>query len=70
MNLQTIRSQLTSFLGEEHTFIYYGMRGQNEKFIGKIVHIYPRIFLILTNKGEIKSFSYSDFVIHSLKIVG
>ena len=55
-------------LGEEHVFIYNGSRGQVEKFRGHVVQLYPRIFLILTEKGLLKAFSYSDFAINHLKV--
>ena len=70
MNIDTIRKNLRDLLQKQHTFMYLGTRGQNEKFVGKIIKVYPRIFLIETDKGVLKSFSYSDFVIHSLKIIG
>ena len=69
MNIDTIRNHLQELLYQDHTFLYLGTRGQNEKFDGKIIKIYPRTFLIETSFGCFKSFSYSDFAIHSLKII-
>ena len=69
MNIDSIRNKVYDLMNVSHTFMYVGMRGQNEKFDGKIIKVYPRCFLILTNDGFIKSFSYSDLAIHSLKII-
>ncbi|MBR3210343.1 MAG: hypothetical protein IKF71_00195 [Bacilli bacterium] len=69
MNLYTIRERLKSLLKQQHLFCYYGLRGQNDSFEGKIIQIYPRIFLIETNNHVIKSFSYSDFATKLLRIL-
>ena len=69
MNLDTIRNTLNSYLYQEKNFLYMGMRGQNELFHGKIIHIYPRTFLVETDDHILKSFSYSDFATRILKIV-
>ena len=69
MNLDTIRKNLKNLLHQERSFYYCGMRGQNELFDGRIVRIYPRVFLIETKDHMIKCFSYSDFATRLLKIV-
>lgn len=68
MNIDAIRNELKKYVGISKNFIYYGSRGQNEKFIGKITALYPRVFSIVCENGSIKSFSYSDFAIRHLKI--
>ena len=68
MNINIIRNSISKEQNIVHLFIYKGIRGQNEKFLGRIVKIYPRIFIIETNEGVIKSFSYSDFIIKNLKM--
>ena len=68
MNIDNIRSSLLSYVGVSKNFAYYGSRGQNEKFSGKIVSLYPRVFTVMCDNGTIKSFSYSDFAIKHLKI--
>ncbi len=68
MNIDTIRRSLSKYVGEEVSFSYYGSRGQIDKFKGKIVNLYPRIFSVLTEDGTLKTFSYSDFAINHLKI--
>lgn len=68
MNIDKIKSNLEKYKGVLKKFTYYGSRGQNEKFCGKIIALYPRIFTIECENGSIKSFSYSDFAINHLKM--
>lgn len=68
MNIEIIRRNLKKLLNTRCFFIYYGSRGQIEKFYGIINNIYPRIFTIKTIDNSIKSFSYSDYVIKNIKI--
>ena len=68
MNLEVIRGKVKDLFLEDHTFVFNGSRGQVEKFNGQVIELYPRIFIILTEKGIIKSFSYSDFAINHLKV--
>ena len=68
MNIDIIRNLIQKEKNINHCFIYKGIRGQNENFTGRITKIYPRIFIIETNEGFVKSFSYSDFVIRSIKM--
>lgn len=68
MNIDIIKNKLSSYVGKKKNFIYYGSRGQNEKFCGIINALYPRVFTIKCNDGSMRSFSYSDFAINNLKI--
>lgn len=68
MNIDKIKNSLTQYVNISKDFTYYGSRGQNEKFRGKIVSLYPRIFTIECENGAVRSFSYSDFAINHLKI--
>ena len=69
MNLTIVKQQLEKEIDIVHTFFYCGVRNQTEKFKGSIVKCYPSIFIILTNDGVIKSFTYSDFIIKNIKII-
>ncbi len=69
MNISMIRKKLIDYIGDNHTFYYAGLRGQNEIFDGCIIHVYPRTFLVKTNNGILKSFSYSDFATKMFKII-
>ena len=69
MNINMIRDKILSHAHKKHLFYYYGLRGQNEKFSGSIIKVYSRTFLIQTDKGVLKSFSFSDFATQLLKIL-
>lgn len=69
MNIEQVRKTLFSYLNQNHLFLYNGSRGVHESFSGRIISIYPRTFLILTDQGSLKSFSYNDFIIRSLKVL-
>ena len=68
MNLNKIRDIIKTYMGKEHKFIYKGTRNQIEEFTGTITNCFPSIFIIETTSG-IKSFSYNDFIIKSIKII-
>ena len=68
MNIDNIREDISYFLNKKCHFIYYGCRGQDDVFVGKIDRVYHRIFTVKTNNGITKSFSYSDFAIKNIKI--
>jgi len=69
MNLDTVRNKISLYLGEKHKFIYKGSRNQIDEFEGTIINCFPSIFVIKTTNGVIKSFSYNDFIIKSIKII-
>ena len=68
MNIDTLRSKILKLKNKDLSFIYLSGRGQDESFCGRIVQVFPRVFLIKTINGTIKCFSYGDFLIKSLKI--
>lgn len=69
MNLERIKKDISKYLNQKHEFIYTGSRNQTENFVGKIIKLYPAIFIIETETGIIKSFVYSDFATGSLNII-
>jgi len=68
MNLNYLKKIVSSYKEKEHYFHYRGGRGTDEKFVGTITELFPNVFLIKTNSGRLKCFSYSDFLIKTLKI--
>ena len=68
MNIELIRKNIMEHMNKEYEFIYYGSRGQDEVFVGKIDRVYHRIFTVKTNNGITKSFSYSDFAIKNIRL--
>jgi len=69
MNLDRVRGIIRTYIGIKHSFIYKGSRNQKEEFDGYITECYPYIFIIKTTEGVIKSFSYNDFIIKSIRIL-
>lgn len=69
MSVDIIREKLYKLLNEYHLFLYVGSRGIFEKFHGRIIRIYPRTFIVELDNGIYKSFSYSDYLVQTLKII-
>ena len=69
MILEKIKADVNNKLAIPLHFIYNGTRNQIEEFDGEIVGLYNYVFLIKVKETNvIKSFSYSDILIGSLKI--
>ena len=71
MNIDTIKAKVREKEGETLHFKVNGSRNQVEEFNGKIVKLYPSIFIVsLTGDNDmIKSFSYSDLITESVEII-
>ncbi len=69
MNLSQIKKYIQSIVGEEHLFLYRGIRNQNEKFEGCITKTFPSVFIIELENGKILCFSYNDFIVKNIKIL-
>lgn len=71
MTIEKVREMIENQTNREHKFKFNGSRNQVEEFSGKIVGIYPAIFIIETTDdfSRIKSFSYSDILTNSLEIM-
>ena len=69
MNLDTAKKLVFEQKEKKHHFVYIGSRNQIEEFDGKIIELYPSIFLIELDNGMIKSFTYSDYVIRTIRII-
>ena len=68
--INKIKEDIKSKQGEKLKFRFNGARNQIEEFEGIIVGTYNYIFTIKTisDKDEIKSFTYSDVLIDNLEI--
>ena len=67
MNIEKIKSRITSYKGQTFNFRFNGSRNQIEEFSATIIDTYPSIFLVkLEESSQIKSFSYSDVLIKKL----
>ncbi len=69
MTIDKIREYIDSNTSKKILFRVNGSRNQIEEFYGIIVAVYKSIFLIRTENGLIKSFSYSDVLIGNIEIV-
>ena len=69
MILENVKNYIFSNLGVVHKFVFYGSRNQNEEFIGMITKLYPAVFVITLENGQIRSYSYNDVLISNLQIV-
>ena len=69
MNLDDAKRNISKYLNKNCKFVYKGIRNQTEEFEGKIIKMFPSVFTIELSDGSIKTFSYADYVIKSIKIV-
>ena len=69
MNIESVRSKIGMYKGRKVFFRFNGSRNQIEEFTGMIIDTYPSIFVVrVSDKEVVKSFSYSDVLIHKLVI--
>lgn len=69
MNIYVVKKYIKNYYFKTTRFKYNAGRGQIDDFIGKIIELYDRTFVIETSDGKIKSFSYSDILIRNLTIL-
>lgn len=68
MNLNNIRKLIINKINIPSKFVYKGTRNQLEVFNGKIIKCFSYIFIVEDSNSVIRAFSYSDYIIKSLKI--
>lgn len=68
--ISKIKEDIISKKGKKFKFRQNGSRNQIEEFEGIIMETYNCVFTIkiISNKEEIKSFTYSDILIDNLEI--
>lgn len=69
MNLDRVREKVLEHVGKHTKFIYKGSRNQKEEFMGVIIKCFSHIFIIKTDSGQIKSFTYNDFIIKTIRMM-
>ena len=69
MNIDCVRKIIIDKIGEYHHFVFHGSRNQKDEFDGIILEAYSSIFIIQLLNGNKRSFSYSDYVIHTIEII-
>jgi len=69
MNIEKVKDRINLYKGKVINFKFNGTRNKIEEFSGMIVDTYPSIFIVkAVDNDAIKSFSYSDVLIHKLII--
>ncbi len=68
--INKVKEDIKSIKGKKKHFRFNGARNQIEEFDGIIIGIYNYIFTIkiVSDKNELKSFTYSDVLIDNLEI--
>ena len=69
MTISEVRSELINHLGEEVTIKYNLGRNKFEKYNVVIKELYKKIFLVELKENLIKSFSYTDVINSTIKII-
>lgn len=69
MNIEKVRNKIKEYQGQTLKFRFNGSRNQIEEFSATIIDTYPSIFIVqVENSSIVKSFSYSDVLIHKLVV--
>lgn len=68
MNIDKIKNNIDSKLGNNVKVIYNGSRNKREEYSGIITETYNYIFIIKTDSLETKSFSYRDILTNIVEV--
>ena len=69
MNIDTIRSNIESHIGDDILIKYNLGRNKIEKYNAMIKELYNYIFIVeIKNSSELKSFMYSDIITNTIRI--
>ena len=69
MNIEKVKDRINLYKGKVIKFKFNGTRNKIEEFSGTIVDTFPSIFIVkVIDNNIVKSFSYSDVLIHKLII--
>ena len=68
MQVETVKDELLKHLGKNATIKYNLGRNKVEEYQVKIKKLYNHVFLVETSNSQIKSFSYSDVIMKTIKI--
>lgn len=69
MTIEKVKNKINLYKGKTKNFKFNGTRNKIEEFSGMIVDTYPSIFIVkVIDNNIVKSFSYSDVLIHKLVI--
>ena len=68
MNLNIVKDNLKKYIGNKITIKYNMGRNKYEKYDVKIVKLYNNVFIVENDNREVKSFSYNDVIMKTIKI--
>jgi len=68
MNIYQVKKYLKSKIGNNATIKYNLGRNKYETYKVKLHALYDNIFTVLTDRNEIKSFSYNDVIMKLVRI--
>lgn len=68
MNVWSVKEDLKNHLGSMANLKYSLGRNKYEKYIVTIKKLYNNVFIVENNKNEVKSFSYNDVIMKTIKI--
>lgn len=68
MNIYQVKKYLRSKLGKNATIKYNLGRNKYETYKVKLNALYHNIFTVITDRNEIKSFSYNDIIMKLVRI--
>ena len=68
MQVEDVKTELYEHLGKEAKIKYNLGRNKVEEYQVKIKKLYNHVFLVELKDNQIKSFSYSDVIMKTIKI--
>lgn len=68
MTIQKIKNELNNHIGSTVKIKYNLGRNKFEEYDVTIKELYKHVFLVKLENEEIKSFSYTDVITHTIKI--
>ena len=69
MTINGIKNKFDKRLGDNVKVIYNGSRNKREEYFGIISETYNYIFVIKMDSNKRKSFSYSDVLTNTIKVI-
>ena len=67
MTISKIRDKISSHVGNEVKVVHNEGRNKVFEYRGKVVEVYPNVFIILDNNSK-RSFSYYDVLTDTVKV--
>ena len=67
MTISKIRDKISSHVGNEVKVVHNEGRNKIFEYRGKVVEVYPNVFIILDNNSK-RSFSYYDVLTDTVKV--